>query len=76
MASIPSANKAWIYSEFGKTSEVLKLAQNVALPVINDDQVLIKVVAASINPIDFKRIHGALKAYDTLPVSPFFRRLL
>lgn len=66
---IPSVHKAWIYSDFGQTSEVLKYEENVPVPEVNDDQVLIKVVAASINPVDFKRIHGALRAVESLPVS-------
>ncbi|KAM6560728.1 hypothetical protein CsatA_029967 [Cannabis sativa] len=46
------------------------LTPNVPVPQPKEDQVLIKVVVASINPIDFKRMHGLLKAVDDLPEKP------
>lgn len=72
--SIPSVNKAWVYSEYGKTSDVLKFDPSVAVPEVKEDQVLIKVVAASLNPVDFKRALGYFKDTDSpLPVSsPLF----
>lgn len=68
--------KAWTYSEYGGV-EVLKLESNVEVPELKDDQVLIKVVAAALNPIDFRRRLGVLKAVDsplpvTFPLSLFF----
>ncbi|KAG8383173.1 hypothetical protein BUALT_Bualt05G0157100 [Buddleja alternifolia] len=64
--------KAWRYSEYGGV-EVLKLETNVEVPEIKDDQVLIKVVAAALNPIDYKRRLGLLKATDApLPTVPGF----
>ena len=63
--SIPSHVKAWVYSEYGSAIDVLKLDQNVAVPHVKEDQVLIKVVAASLNPVDSKRMRGFLKATDT-----------
>ncbi|GGB13398.1 oxidoreductase [Macrococcus hajekii] len=69
--SIPSVNKAWVYSEYGKTSDVLKFDPSVAVPEIKEDQVLIKVVAASLNPVDFKRALGYFKDTDSpLPTIP------
>ncbi|PON56176.1 Alcohol dehydrogenase superfamily, zinc-type [Trema orientale] len=65
--SIPSVQKAWTYSEFGKTADVLKFDDNVPIPEVKEDQVLIKVVAAALNPIDYKRIHGLIKAIDAPP---------
>lgn len=68
-ASIPSEMKAWVYSEYGGV-DVLKLESNIAVPVVNDDQVLIKVVAAGLNPVDAKRRQGKFKATDSpLPVN-------
>ncbi|KAL5582561.1 hypothetical protein UlMin_015003 [Ulmus minor] len=65
--SIPSVNKAWIFNEYGKSAEVLKFNTNVPVPKIKKDQVLIKVVAASLNPIDYKRMLGGFKAIDSPP---------
>lgn len=73
-SSIPSTMKAWSYSEYGGV-EVLKVDSNVAVPEISEDQVLIKVVAAALNPVDSKRMLGKFKATDSpLPVN--FRLLL
>lgn len=61
--------KAWQYHEYGSV-EVLKLATDVAIPEIKDDQVLVKVVAAALNPVDYRRRLGQMKAADPpLPVS-------
>ncbi|XP_021299034.1 2-methylene-furan-3-one reductase-like [Herrania umbratica] len=70
-ATLPSQMKAWTYAEYGKSSDVLKLGSDVAVPQLNDDQVLVKVVAAGINPVDIKRMHGLIKAADSpLPIVP------
>ncbi|KAL4653480.1 hypothetical protein ACB092_01G306400 [Castanea dentata] len=60
-ASIPSQNKAWLYYEYGNAVDVLKLDTNVPVLEVKDDQVLIKVVAAALNPIDSKRMLGHSK---------------
>ncbi|KAK7273516.1 hypothetical protein RIF29_14569 [Crotalaria pallida] len=55
----------------GKSVDVLKFDPAVPLPEVKDDQVLIKVAAASINPIDYKRLEGAFKDTDSpLPTVP------
>ena len=67
--SIPSEMKAWVYSEYGGV-DVLKVESNIAVSVVNDDQVLIKVVSAALNPVDAKRRQGKFKATDSpLPVN-------
>ncbi|KAL1539358.1 2-methylene-furan-3-one reductase [Salvia divinorum] len=64
--------KAWVYREYGGV-EVLQLESDLPVPEITDDQVLIKVVAASLNPVDFKRRLGLFKATDSpLPIVPGF----
>lgn len=65
--NVPSQIKAWVYSEYGKSEEVLKIDSTVELPQVKEDHVLIKVHAAAINPIDYHRINGFFKDND----SPF-----
>ncbi|KAJ7943639.1 2-methylene-furan-3-one reductase-like [Quillaja saponaria] len=67
---IPSEMKAWVYGEYGGV-DVLKFDSNVAVPEVKEDQVLIKVVAAALNPVDAKRRQGKFKATDSpLPTVP------
>lgn len=72
---IPSDMKAWVYGEYGGV-DVLKFDSNVAVPDVKEDQVLVKVVAAALNPVDFKRRQGKFKATDSpLPVIHFLSNL-
>ncbi|XP_073134572.1 2-methylene-furan-3-one reductase-like isoform X2 [Henckelia pumila] len=69
-SSVPSEMKAWTYSEYGGV-DVLKFESNVAVPEVMEDQVLIKVAAAALNPVDFKRRLGKFQATDSpLPTVP------
>lgn len=52
--------KAIIIHRFG-TPEVLELAHNHPNPVVGDNQVLLKVHAAGINPLDWKIRQGQLR---------------
>ncbi|MED6186416.1 hypothetical protein PIB30_066509 [Stylosanthes scabra] len=70
-SSLPTHMKAWTYSEYGKSSQVLKLEVSLPVPEVKDDQVLIKVAAVSLNPIDYKRMAAAFKGTDSpLPTIP------
>ena len=67
---VPGVMKAWVYDAYGDAS-VLKLGDAVAVPAVAEDQVLVKVVAAALNPVDAKRRAGKFQATDSpLPVSP------
>lgn len=69
-STIPSEMKAWVYDEYGGV-DVLKFATDVTVPSVADDQVLVKVVAAALNPVDFKRRLGKFQATDSaLPTVP------
>ncbi|KAJ7970851.1 2-methylene-furan-3-one reductase-like [Quillaja saponaria] len=69
-STIPSHIKGWVYSEYGKASDVLKLDLNVPIPELKEDRVLIKVIAAALNPVDSKRRRGYFKSTDNIPAVP------
>ncbi|KAL2335656.1 hypothetical protein Fmac_016869 [Flemingia macrophylla] len=72
-SSIPNHIKAWVYHEYGNIEEILKFESNIPIPEIKGDQVLIKVVAAGLNPIDYKRALGIFKNTDSpFPTAPGF----
>ncbi|PSR84843.1 2-methylene-furan-3-one reductase [Actinidia chinensis var. chinensis] len=69
-SSIPSQMKAWVYGDYGGV-DVLKFDSSVSVPTVKDDEVLIRVFAAALNPVDFKRRQGKFKASDSpLPTVP------
>lgn len=49
--------KAWVYQLYGNPSDVLEF-QEVSIPNIGDDQVLVRVKAASVNPLDWHLMTG------------------
>ncbi|CAN6482829.1 unnamed protein product [Victoria cruziana] len=66
----PVQQSAWLYDEYGGI-EVMKFSSSVPVPEVGDDQVLIKVAAAALNPVDAKRRQGKFKATDSpLPTVP------
>ncbi|RZC61612.1 hypothetical protein C5167_023370 [Papaver somniferum] len=70
VSAVPSEMKAWVYGEYGGI-DVLKFDSKVSVPEISEDQVLLKVVAAALNPVDGKRRQGKFKATDSpLPTVP------
>lgn len=72
MAEVPSHMKAWMYHEYGSFTDVLKFETKASVPQVKDDQVLVKVVAAALNPVDTLRMMGYFKATDSpLPVNSF-----
>ncbi|XP_020106159.1 2-methylene-furan-3-one reductase-like [Ananas comosus] len=69
-SEVPEQMRAWIYDEYGDAG-VLRLEDGVAVPEVGDDQVLVRVSAAALNPVDFKRRQGKFKATDSpLPTVP------
>lgn len=49
--------RAWVCERYGSPADVLEL-RTVDVPVIGDDQVLLKVAAASVNPLDWHWMTG------------------
>ncbi|CAM6088706.1 unnamed protein product [Calypogeia fissa] len=67
--AIPHTQTAWIYNEYG-SNEVLSMAE-VIVPKVAPDQVLVKVHASALNPVDFKRRMGKFHHSDSeLPTVP------
>ncbi|KAL8142397.1 hypothetical protein V2J09_015429 [Rumex salicifolius] len=68
--TVPTEMKAWVYEEYGGV-DVLKFDPKFPVPELKEDQVLVKVKAAALNPVDFKRRLGKFKATDSpLPTVP------
>ncbi|KAH9540278.1 hypothetical protein CY35_15G103500 [Sphagnum magellanicum] len=66
---VPTTHKAWTYAEYGPPG-VLKLEQ-IPVPDVAADEVLVKVYAAALNPVDGKRRQGKFKNTDSpLPTVP------
>ncbi|TYI20690.1 hypothetical protein ES332_A07G256100v1 [Gossypium tomentosum] len=71
MENVPCTMKAWIYGQHGKPEDVLKLKSDVVVPELKEDQVLVKVMASGLNPVDNKRMIGIfVHAECPLPTVP------
>lgn len=75
-SNIPATMKAWQFDEYETSGDIenvfsaMKLRSNVPTPVdIQDDDVLVKVQYANVNPIDWKIATGGFHA--VLPISKF-----
>eukprot|EP00270_Netrium_digitus_P006728 TRINITY_DN193_c0_g1_i2.p1 TRINITY_DN193_c0_g1~~TRINITY_DN193_c0_g1_i2.p1 ORF type:complete len:398 (+),score=107.06 TRINITY_DN193_c0_g1_i2:88-1281(+) len=67
--SVPATHKAWSYSSYGGPVE-LSLGE-LPVPEIGSDEVLVKVHAAALNPVDIKRLQGKFQQSDSpLPTIP------
>ncbi|KAF8011434.1 hypothetical protein BT93_J1907 [Corymbia citriodora subsp. variegata] len=68
---IPTKAKAWAYREHGDVTDVLRLDPEHEVPEVQEGQVLVKVVAAALNPIDNMRVNGIFQLPGfTLPAVP------
>ncbi|KAF9381362.1 NADPh quinone reductase [Podila verticillata] len=61
--NLPRTMKAFQYTKVGNPADVLTLAENLPLPVPTGSNILIKMNATSINPVDWKAMKGALPRY-------------
>ncbi|KAF8952343.1 hypothetical protein BGZ46_003505, partial [Entomortierella lignicola] len=59
-SSLPKTFKSVYYTSFGSPSKVLTFNKSTPLPAITGSNVLIKVHASSINPIDWKLMKGGV----------------
>lgn len=72
MATTGLTMKAVVCNNYGPANSVLDVNDNMERPKIGNGQVLIKVMAASINPFDFKLMHGdySMMIKKTFPMIP------
>jgi len=60
---VPTTMKAWVYTTHGGPAEVLQLVDR-PVPTLQDDQVLVEVKCAALNPVGYK----AMKYFPSLIV--------
>ena len=61
---------AYTYEEYGDHNKVLKKT-SIPIPEIGEGDVLIKVVASAINPVDYKIMEGYIKGWpQNFPIVP------
>ncbi|KAK7028867.1 hypothetical protein SK128_002006 [Halocaridina rubra] len=58
-----------VYSEYGDPEKVVQMTQQ-ELPVVNSKQVLVKMLAATVNPADINTIQGVYAVKPSLPSIP------
>ncbi|KAF7847247.1 hypothetical protein BT93_L3154 [Corymbia citriodora subsp. variegata] len=56
--------KAWVYREHGDVASVLILDPEFEVPKVQESQVLVKVLAPALNPVDTMRENAAVPGYD------------
>jgi len=61
---------AYAYEEYGNHADVLKKV-SIPIPTIGENEVLIKISASAINPVDFKIMEGYIRAWpQNFPIVP------
>jgi mitochondrial enoyl-[acyl-carrier protein] reductase / trans-2-enoyl-CoA reductase len=65
------SSKAIIYQAHGKPEEVLRLEEQ-ELPAVAEDEALVRIQAAPINPADLNQIEGKYPIRAPLPATPGF----
>lgn len=63
--------KAIVYEAHGKPEEVLRL-EELDLPAVGENEALVRIVAAPINPADLNQIEGKYPIRFPLPATPGF----
>ncbi|KAF9161553.1 hypothetical protein DFQ27_008313 [Actinomortierella ambigua] len=58
--ALPSTQKAIQYTKFGNPSDVLELNSSAPVPTPGPNEVIIKVHAAALNPVDWKLMKGGV----------------
>ncbi|XP_048129070.1 2-methylene-furan-3-one reductase-like [Rhodamnia argentea] len=70
-SAVPAKMKAWVYREHGDVATVLRLDSELEVPEVQEGQVLVKVLAAALNPVDTKRVNGVVQLPGSaLPAVP------
>jgi NADPH:quinone reductase-like Zn-dependent oxidoreductase len=61
MEGVPATMKAAVYEKYGASGDVLKVVSDRPVPTLGPRDVLIRARAASVNPVDFKVMHGYMR---------------
>jgi len=62
---------AAVFDGFGESKDKIRVVHDLPTPVYASNEVVIKVHAASLNPIDWKILHGHLALIRSLQPTPF-----